>query len=123
MPGMKTPATAITAEGRVSLCGLQDELRNLVISLLRERIFLWLETLAFLGLNIFLFFVAVKCYFEFIGDELTKAVLASTPFLFINCLPLLLLVPIVGAKKEIASLCQELQCLSFKIKNEHLFNR
>lgn len=99
---------------------LIDEAHKLMVLLARERLFLYMHWIVFLVVNVFGFWVAYKCYFDFIGDEMTKMMVASTPFLFINSLALMSLVPIKGTRAEIARLKERLSYVRFSIEFGHL---
>lgn len=99
---------------------LSNEANKIMLLLARERIFLYLHWLCFIGVNLFGCWVAMKCYGDFIGDEMSKMMIATTPFLFINSVALLFLVPIKGTRSEIASLKERLSCIRFNLEFGHL---
>jgi hypothetical protein len=99
---------------------LQEEAAKLLMQLARERILLLFHWTLFVGSNLLGVYLAIKCYNEFIGDEMSKIMVASTPFLFINCLALLCIVLIRGTRKEIAHLKERISYVKFKIDFGHL---
>ena len=88
--------------------------------LARERFFLIMHAALFLATNLIGFFLALKCYLEFIGDPMSKLVMATTPLVFINALSLMFLVPISGTRKQIARLKEELAYIRFQMEYGHL---
>ncbi len=96
------------------------EAARLMILLARERLFLYFHWLGFLVVNIVGFWIACKCYNEYLGDDLTKLMIGMTPLLYINCLALLFIIPICGTKKEIARLKERLNYVRFQIEYSHL---
>lgn len=99
---------------------LSAEQQKVMFLLSRERFFLYAHILTFLAINLFGFWVAWKCYADFIGDEMSKAMIASTPFLFINSIGLLCIVPIKGTRAEIARLKEKLSYVKFNMEFGHL---
>ncbi len=99
---------------------LQEEIGKIIVLLARERLFLYMHWGNFLFLNSLGFWLSIKCYYEFIGDEVSKLMIASTPFLFINLVALVCLAPIKGTRKEIARLKERLSYVRFKIEFGHL---
>lgn len=99
---------------------LKSEAAKLLMQLARERILLLFHFTLFVGTNILGCYLALKCYNEFIGDELTKIMIASTPFLYINSLSLLCIILIKGTRKEIARLKERISYVRFKIEFGHL---
>lgn len=99
---------------------LAGELGQLLISLLRERLFLIMHWLIFLAANMLGFFLAGKCYYEFNGDELSRLVMASTPLLFVNSVALVSLAPIKGTKREIARLNERIAYVKFMVRYKDL---
>lgn len=99
---------------------LIEEANKLTFLLARERLFLYMHWLVFIVVNLFGFWVAWKCYFDFVGDEMSKMMVASTPFLFINSIALISLVPIKGTRSEIAKLKERLSYIRFNIEFGHL---
>lgn len=83
---------------------IREEMNSIYVSMARERFFLILHYCVFLGTNLIGFFIACKCYFEFIGDDITRLMMATTPLMFINLVALTCLVPIKGTKRELARL-------------------
>ena len=99
---------------------LRGEAAKLMLLLARERLFLYTHWLVFLGLNLFGVWMAMKCYSEYLGDDMTRLMMGSTPLLYINCCSLLCIVPIRGTKKEIARLKEKLNYTKFQIEYDHL---
>ena len=95
---------------------LRDDLDKLFAFLTRERFFLCFHYLVFLSMNLFGFFLSLKTYNEFIGDEVSKMIIAITPFAFINLLAFLCFSPIKGTKKEIARLKERITYVRYKIE-------
>ncbi|HEY9789051.1 MAG TPA: hypothetical protein V6D22_01545 [Candidatus Obscuribacterales bacterium] len=82
----------------------QVELAKMMLVLARERLFLLMHFALWAGVNVLGFCLALKCYNEFIGDEMTKIMIGCTPFWVFNILGLTFLVPIRGTRKSIARL-------------------
>ncbi len=99
---------------------INSEVSKTMVLLARERIFLYAHLLTFLAINLFGCWIALKCYYDFIGDEMSKIMIASTPFLFINSLALLVIIPIKGTRSEIARLKERLSHAKFKLDYGHL---
>lgn len=99
---------------------LNSEVSKTMVLLARERIFLYAHLLTFLAINLFGCWIALKCYYDFIGDEMSKIMIASTPFLFINTLALLVIIPIKGTRGEIARLKERLSHAKFNLEYGHL---
>lgn len=91
-----------------------------MILLARERLFLYMHWLIFLAVNLFGLWMALKCYNEYLGDEMTKIMMGSTPLLYINSCALMCIVPILGTRKEIARLKEKLNYVNFQIEYNHL---
>lgn len=98
----------------------EEEVRSLLAELAKERLILMLNTVTFLAVNLIGLWLALKCYHEFIGDDLTKFIMATTPFLFINSLALLCLSPMKKTKAEIYRIQQRLQFLRFQSEYHQL---
>jgi hypothetical protein len=96
------------------------EANRLSLMLARERLFLIMHWTIFIVVNLFGFWVACKSYVDFHGDEMSKMMVASTPFLFINSLALLSLAPIKGTKNQIALLKERISYLRFNIEFGHV---
>lgn len=96
------------------------EANKLMLHLARERLFLILHWGLFIFINLFGVWAAWKCYVDFCGDEMSKMMVASTPFLFINSMGLLCLVPIKGTRSQIAFLKERISYLRFNIEFGHL---
>lgn len=99
---------------------LITEANKLMLHLARERVFLVMHWVIFLVINLFGIWAAWKCYVDFCGDEMSKLMVASTPFLFINSMGLLCLVPIKGTRSQIAFLKERISYLRFNIEFGHL---
>ena len=89
-------------------------------ALLRERFLLILNTIVLLGVNLFGFCLSLKAYTEFNGDEMAKLIIAFTPFLFVNGIGFVAMIPIRGTKREIYRLQQRLQFLRAQMEYNHL---
>lgn len=113
-------AVAQVAKESAKTAELNQEAARLHFLLARERVFLYAHLLTFLAINLFGCWVAWKCYCDFIGDEMSKMMIASTPFLFINSMALLMIVPIKGTRSEIARLKERISCVRFNIEFGHL---
>lgn len=118
VPSFALPKTAKKDSPKV--VELTEEVSKIMVLLARERIFLYIHILTFLAINLFGCWVAWKCYADFIGDEMSKMMIASTPFLFINSLALLVIVPIKGTRAEISRLKERLSCVRFNMEFGHL---
>lgn len=110
---VSSPASKLLAE-------LRSQHGDLVIELLRERIFLLFYWSLFLIINLFGFWVAMRCYREFIGDEVSKLMISMTPLMFINTIGLVCLASIKGTKQNIARLKEKLNYVKFQIEFGHL---
>jgi len=98
------------------------ECGKLMILLMRERLFLYTHWILFIFFNVLGSWLSWKCYGEFIGDEVSKITIALTPFLFINSIALMFIVPIRGTRREISRLKERLSYVRFKIDFGHLMN-
>jgi hypothetical protein len=99
---------------------LQQEISDLQANMIREQIFLILHWICFVVTNLVGFAIALKCYNEFIGDEMSKLMMASTPLMIINLCALCCLVPIKGTKHQIALTREKLIYARLKIEYENL---
>lgn len=99
---------------------LQAEAAKLIVLLARERLFLVFHIGLFLTMNAIGLMLSNKCYSEFLGDEVSKIVMAMTPFIFINLVALVCIVPIKGTRKEIARLKERISYVRFKLEFGHL---
>ena len=95
---------------------IRDEMTSIITLLVRERFFLIMHYCIFLITNLVGFAMAFKCYAEYIGDDVTKTMVASTPLLFINLVALCCLVPIKGTKGEIARLKDRMTNLKLRLE-------
>lgn len=100
---------------------LQEELTQLLCLVARERLFLYMHCLIFLSMNLFGFWLSMRAYNGYIGDEITKGIIALTPLMFINTVALACLAPIKGTKREIARLKEKLSYVRFQIEYHNLF--
>lgn len=114
-----TPAFARKKKRAISPA-IREELLHIETMLVRERFFLLMHCCIFLVINLIGLFMACKCYFEYIGDEITKIMMASTPLLFINLVGLTCLVPIKGTKREIARLVERRTYLKLHVEYDSL---
>ena len=99
---------------------LHGELGKLMLLLARERLFLYTHWIVFLGLNLLGVYLSYKCYHEFMADEVTRMMVASTPFWFTNAVALVCIGPIKRTRQEIARLKERLAFVHFKIEFGHL---
>jgi len=83
---------------------LKEELAALQLSKAKQKAFLLMHWIIFLISNLIGLYIALKCYFEFNGDEVAKIMVATTPLMFINLTALVCLSPIKGTKRELARL-------------------
>jgi len=58
---------------------LQTEAGKLMLLLARERIFLYFHWIVALSVQGVGFFIANKCYHEYMGDDMTRLVMSLTP--------------------------------------------
>lgn len=96
------------------------ELGSLLVLLMRERIFLIMHWCIFASLSLLGFGLAMKCYTEFHGDDMSKLMMAITPMLFINLSALVCLTPIKGTKREIERIQEKIAYLKFTMRFKHL---
>jgi len=99
---------------------VRAEINSIMSALLRERFLLILNTIVLLGVNLFGFCLSLKAYTEFNGDEMAKLIIAFTPFLFVNGIGFVAMIPIRGTKREIYRLQQRLQFLRAQMEYNHL---
>lgn len=99
---------------------MRDEMSTLLATLVRERFFLIFHYLIFLVTNLFGLWMAIKCYVEFNGDELSKLLIATTPLMFINLVALCSLVPIKGTKREIARVKERMTYLKLAMEFDQI---
>jgi hypothetical protein len=100
---------------------LKQELGKLIVLLARERMFLYFQVACFLAINMIGFYLAMRAYNEYAGDEVTKFIISLTPMMFINTLALVILCPIKGTKREIARLKEKLSYVKFQIDYRNVF--
>jgi len=98
----------------------QAEADRIMILLARERFFLFIHWFCFIGLNLLGVWLAIKCYVEFIGDDVSKLMMACTPLLFINSLALMCIIPLRGTKKQVAHLEEQLSYIKFQVEFKQL---
>lgn len=96
------------------------ELGSLLVLLMRERVFLIMHWTIFVTLSLIGFSLAMKCYTEFHGDDMSKLMMAITPMLFINLSALVCLTPIKGTKREIERIQEKIAYLKFSVRFKHL---
>ncbi|MBI1271437.1 hypothetical protein GC174_13490 [bacterium] len=94
---------------------LVREMQSLNALLLRERIFLGIHWTIFVTANLIGFYLASKCYAGFVGDEVTRFIMALTPLTFINAVALACLAPIRGTRREIARVKERMQYLKVQL--------
>ena len=99
---------------------IREEMNGIITHLVRERFFLMVHYCIFLVTNLIGFAMAIKCYAEFIGDDVSRAIVALTPLLFINLVALLCLAPIKGTKGEIARLKDRMTNLKLRLEFESI---
>lgn len=100
---------------------LQAELTTLVCTLARERMFLFFHCFVFLAVNSLGLFLAFTAYNGYIGDEITKTIMAMTPMMFINTIALAGLSPIKGTNREIARIKEKLKLVRSRIEYSNLY--
>lgn len=99
---------------------LQKELGQIMTALLREKTILLVNSLVFVCVSLFGFTLSLKCYTEFNGDDVAKFMMAFTPFLFVNVVGCVALIPVRGAKREIYRLNEKLKVLKSTMDYGHL---
>lgn len=99
---------------------LSRELGSLLVLLIRERVFLIVHWVIFAITSSFGLWLAIKCYTEFHGDDVSKLMMAITPLLFVNLVALVSLTPIKGTKNEIARIEEKIAYVKFQIKFKHI---
>jgi hypothetical protein len=99
----------------------QVELAKLMLILARERFFLLMHFSIWACVNIVGFTLAIKCYNEFIGDEMTKIMIGCTPFWLFNIIGLNCIHMIAKTKKAITRLKEQIAHARFKVEYGHLF--
>ena len=99
---------------------MSKELGSLLVLLMRERVFLIMHWTIFVTLSLIGFALAMKCYTEFHGDDMSKLMMAITPMLFINLSALVCLTPIKGTKREIERIQEKIAYLKFSVRFKHL---
>ncbi|MCC6979128.1 MAG: hypothetical protein IT343_12460 [Candidatus Melainabacteria bacterium] len=117
-----TNTTPTFAKARFDDVGpkVRAEINQIMSALFRERFILILNTFVLLGVNLVGFCLSLKAYTEFNGDEMCKLIIAFTPFLFVNGVGCVALIPIRGTKREIYRLQQRLQFLRAQMDYQHL---
>jgi hypothetical protein len=114
-PTFARPKMRSTVDPAVS-----KELGSLLVLLMRERVFLIMHWCIFVTLSLIGFSLAMKCYTEFHGDDMSKLMMAITPMLFINLSALVCLTPIKGTKREIERIQEKIAYLKFSVRFKHL---
>lgn len=99
---------------------LKQEYCKLYCLIARERAFLMLHYLLFLGSNLFGFFCAFVAYNGLVADEVTRMVIAFIPLICINVLACGCIVPIKGTKREISRLKERLTYIHYQIEYANL---
>lgn len=97
------------------------EIRSIMSALARERTILLVNTVVLVCVNLFGFWLSMKCYTEFIGDDVAKFIIALVPFLFVNCVGCVAMIPIRGTKREIYRLNEKLKVLKATMDYGHLW--
>jgi hypothetical protein len=97
----------------------QEELRQTIV-LYREHVFLCFHWLLFITINLIGLFMAFKCYIEYIGDSMTRLMIATTPLIFINTTAFTCWICIDGTNKKIKRIKEELHHVKLQIEYEHL---
>lgn len=121
LPALPNFAQVSPKSGGQISAELQAEADRIMILLARERLFLILHWTCFIGLNLLGAWLAIKCYIEFIGDDVSKLMMACTPLLFINSLALMCIVPLRGTRKQLARLKEQLSYIKFQVEFKQLF--
>jgi hypothetical protein len=113
----KTPSFAAPKRKTKSMPPeIREEMNVIITHLVKERFFLIMHYCIFLVTNLIGLVMAIKCYAEFIGDDMTRTIVAGTPLLFINLVALLCLAPIKGTKGEIARLKDRMTNLKLRLE-------
>lgn len=99
----------------------QVELAKLMVLLARERFFLLMHFGIWACVNIIGFTLALKCYNEFIGDELSKIMIGCTPFWVFNLIGLNCIHMISKTRKQISRVKEQITHQRFKVEYGHLF--
>lgn len=99
----------------------QVELAKLMVLLARERLFLMMHFAIWGTVNLIGFTLAIKCYNEFIGDELTKIMIGCTPFWVFNIIGLNCIHMISKTRKQISRVKEQIAYQRFKVEYGHLF--
>jgi hypothetical protein len=99
---------------------LITERNKLRLLLARERLFLYMHWGIFVGVQVIGIHFAHRCYNDYIADEMTRIMMASTPLMYINLTGLVSLSVIKGTRKEIAKLKERLTYVLFQIEFNHL---
>ena len=127
LPGLSTPVANVPDFAHVSAQmrkaippELKKEYCKVHCLLSRERFFLVMHYLIFLGGNLFGFWMSVIAYNGLVADEVSRAVIALFPTFFINSVAFACLVPIKGTKKEIARLKERMTYLHYQIEYVNL---
>ncbi len=100
---------------------LEQEMGKLFVELARQRFFLYMHWLIFLGVHSLGFMLAYDLYLNFVGDQTTRACLALVPFAFLNAGAFLSLHPIKTTRMEISRIKEQLTYLHFQIEYQDLW--
>ncbi|MGH9548539.1 MAG: hypothetical protein ACRD3W_04155, partial [Terriglobales bacterium] len=100
---------------------VRAEFTKLLCLLARERLFLIMHCLIFVTLNLTGLSLSLHAYNGFIGDDMTRSVMALTPLFFINTVALACLAPIKGTKREIARIKERIKFVRIQIEYRNLF--
>jgi hypothetical protein len=112
---LETPSFAHIAQTEIPKELLQ-ELGDLLVLLIRERIFLYVHCTLFVVFTSIGIYTSLKVYDHFLGDEVTRVIISLTPILFINCISLGFIAPIMGTKREIQKLKYRLLLVRHRIE-------
>ncbi len=98
---------------------LHHEINNAIVLLLREKILYFAIMFIFLTINLLGIYMSIKCYAEFNGEDMTRAVMSFTPLFYINMTSLVCLQPLKKRKREILRLKEKLKALNLRISLEN----
>lgn len=99
---------------------LQEAEQTKILTLIREHIFLYFHWLVFLFFSAVGIGLGVKCYVEFVGDAVTRLMMAAIPPLFINTTACTALICVNGTRNKIHRLKEELHHIRLQIEYEYL---
>lgn len=112
---------SVGAKKRKVSPSLLNEMHALQVGLIRERMFLLMHWTIFLIANCFGLWLALKCYHEYNGDEVTKMLMSLTPLTFINAVSLSCFAPINGTRREIARIKERMAHVKAQIEIGDVF--